>query len=253
MVVTVMVVTNIKIFLQYSIFLFIYRLQTKTNNSYMKTIATLLFFTISISVSAQNIEVTGGALHNNFFDTEGTYAYRSFSEKSHIGYAFSIGIDNINIDWLPLRFTLGYENYGGSIEASEDGHMYSKSIDFDIKKSVLSLGIYFINFNFFGHLDLNAGVQLNRVLSESVDGSGELWVYSDILEPTITEIGYKGKKSNYGLRGRIAYDFDINDRFAISPQYDFYYGLSYESSDFPSSVKSYKQYLSLGLQMKVGK
>jgi hypothetical protein len=218
----------------------------------MRTIVALLFLLLSFSISAQNIEVTTGALYNKYFDIEQDYGYKSYSFQSAYGFAVNVGYER-KFEWLPLRFTLGYENYGGAIIASDFGHMYSNSVDFEIRKSMLTLGIYFINFSFFDHLDLNIGLQFNRLLDESVKGSGESRVYSDSPVPTITVLNYEGQKSNTGLRGRLAYDFDLNDRFAISPQYDFYYGLSNESEDFPSTIRSYRHYISIGLQMNVGK
>ncbi|PLX16056.1 MAG: hypothetical protein C0599_15705 [Salinivirgaceae bacterium] len=219
----------------------------------MKISVVLLFLFFSLSLSAQNVEVVGGALFNSFSSAEDDTPYTDFYAKSNTDYSFNIGIDDIKFDWLPLRFTLGYEKYGGAIEASESGHMYKKSVDFNVKKTVLALGIYFINFKFFDHLDLNVGLQFNRLLNQNVEGTGEDITYFDNPELIEYEVDFKGEKSTYGLRGRLAYDFYLNDRFAISPQYDFFYGLSYESEDFPSSVHSYKQYLSVGLQMKVGK
>lgn len=218
----------------------------------MRTSAALFFLVISFSISAQNIEVTTGALYNKFFDSEQDYAWKTFSDQPAFGYSFNVGYEQ-KFEWLPLRFTLGYENYGGEIKASEYGHMYSKYADFEIRKSMLTLGIYFINFTFLDHLNLNIGAQVNRFLYESVEGSGEMTAVFEFDEPTVKELKFKSKKSNYGLRGRIAYDIELNDRLAISPQYDFYYGLSNESGDYPSTVQAYRHYLSVGLQMKVGK
>jgi len=55
----------------------------------------------------------------------------------------------------------------------------------------------------------------------------------------------------FGLKGIIAYDFNISGTFVISPQHSFYLGLSKEFDRFPDVTKSMRHYFCIGLKKKL--
>lgn len=220
----------------------------------MKTTAALLLFFISFSISAQNIEVIGGVLYNSFYDTEADEPTRNSLLDSHFGHSFTIGIDDVNLKWLPLRFTIGYENYGGKIDVIEHTRMSFESIKSDINNKVFTVAAYLINFKILKKIDLNIGLQYAYLLNKRTEIN--YTYHTSGWNPFTEDINDKSEyceENTYGLRGRVAYDFTVYDRFTISPQYDFYYGLSKEFRGFPETVYAYRHYFSVGLQIKVGK
>ncbi|MEA3448694.1 MAG: hypothetical protein U9Q98_09665 [Bacteroidota bacterium] len=74
-------------------------------------IIVFLFLINSMTLSGQNIDITGGSNSNKFYD----FQVRESSYTSDLGYTIRIGMENIKVDWLTLRLTLSYNKYGGEL------------------------------------------------------------------------------------------------------------------------------------------
>ncbi|MDA3911193.1 MAG: hypothetical protein PF448_07545 [Bacteroidales bacterium] len=212
-----------------------------------------LIFLSSLTSYSQNIEIIGGLNKNSFFDFQQNEGYYSSSYDSDYGYAIRIGIENIQVDWLTLRFTLSYDKYGGELEASDGGMGGTYTTNAKIDKSVISFGVFPVNFKIIDRIDLNFGFEFTGLLNENFSGISSGWT---IAEPNWSyELNEKydsySSKTYFGLRGRIAYDFYISDKLAISPQYSYYFGLSNEFDQFPEATKSMRHYFCIGLQRKI--
>ena len=219
----------------------------------MKKLIIGLILLNSLTVFSQNIELFGGLNKNSFFDYRQDEGHFVSSYNSELGYSFGIGIDNIKLDRLALRFTLNYDNYGGKIEAIDGGLGSGFRTIAEIDKSILSLGIFPVNFRFFDRIDLNFGFEISGLINEKYIGTTSGWSmgqpgWSYDLNDKYDRFS---SKIYFGLRGRIAYDFNLSDNLAISPQYSYYFGLSDEFVEFPEKTKSMRHYLSIGLQRKI--
>lgn len=219
----------------------------------LKQILIALLLIFNTSLFAQNLEVIAGLNQNQFFDynqDEGSY-YSSY--QSDHGFAVRIGIEDIKVDWMNLRFTMGFEQYGGEIDVSGGGQGGDYRTTAEIDKSVLSLGLFPLNFKIWERIDLNFGLEFSALLNESYQGRIRGNTLGGIPRTESMEERYDNysNKTHWGLRGRLAYDFEINDRYSISPQYSYYLGLTDEFSEFPEDTKSMRHYFSLGFQWKM--
>jgi hypothetical protein len=224
------------------------------NPTSMKRVLIGLIFLNSLNLFSQNLEIIGGLNKNSFFDFQLNEEYYSSSYNSEYGYAIRIGIENIKVDWLTLRFTLSYDKYGGELEATGGsglGGGYTTNATID--KSVISLGIFPLNFRIIDRIDLNFGFEFAGLINENFSGTSSGW---SMVNPSWSyDLNDKydrfSAKTYFGFRGRIAYDFNISDKWTISPQYSYYFGLTNEFDEFPEATKSMRHYFCIGLQRKI--
>jgi hypothetical protein len=219
----------------------------------MKKILIGLILINSLTAFSQNIEIIGALNQNNFFDFQQNEGHFSSSYKSDNGYALRVGLEDIKVDWLTLRFTLSYDKYGGELKASDGGLGGGYTTNAKIDKSVISLGVFPVNFKIIDRIDLNFGFELSSLIIENFSGTSSVWLLGepDWSYDLNDKYDRYSSKTYFGLRGRIAYDFNISDKLAISPQYSYYFGLSNEFDEFPEATKSMRHYFCIGLQRKI--
>ena len=138
-----------------------------------------IFFTIfvlnSFILFSQNIVIIEGFNRNSFYDfIENDGIYHS-SYISSYAYVSKIGIDNIKTKKSTLRFTLSYENYGGTVQAGEGGVGSGSDTYLEINKSIVSLAVFPFNFKLFKKIDLNFGFEFSRLFNESFKGNRSGW------------------------------------------------------------------------------
>lgn len=90
------------------------------------------------------------------------------------------------------------------------------------------------------------------LVNENFNGTRSGWIMADNWSEDLGE-SFERYSSNlyFGLRGRIAYAFNVTDKLAITPQYSYYLGLLNEFVEFPQQTRSMRQNFSLGVQMKI--
>ncbi|PKP24074.1 MAG: hypothetical protein CVU06_05385 [Bacteroidetes bacterium HGW-Bacteroidetes-22] len=219
----------------------------------MKRILIVIALLCNVAAFSQNVEVTGGLNSNNFFDFQKNDGHYTSSYNSDYGYVIRVGIDNIKAGWMAFRFTLSYDKYSGELTASDGGLGSGYTTNAKIDKSVISLGVFPLNFRIIDRIGLNFGFELSGLVSENINGTSSGW--SAGTQHWSYDLNDKydrySSKFYFGLCGRIAYDFKISDKLIISPQYSYYLGLSDEFDEFPESTKAMRHYFCLGLKRKI--
>ncbi len=129
---------------------------------YMKKLLIGLILLSNLTTFSQNIEIIGGINQNNFFDFQQADPHFNSSYNSDYGYIIQIGLENIKVDWLTLRFTLSYDKYGGELKVSNSGLSGGSTTNAKINKSVISLGVFPVNFKIINRIDLNPNPNLFR-------------------------------------------------------------------------------------------
>lgn len=219
----------------------------------MKSILIGMILLSSLTAFSQSIEINAGFNKNNFFDLQQDNDHYISSYKSDYGYAIRIAIEDIKIEWMKLRLTLGFDKYIGGFNASDGGLAGSYSTNGKVDKSVISLGVFPLNFKILERIDLNFGVEFSRLLNDKVMGtnSGSI-MNKPYWNDDLNEKYDRFSSNKYsGLRGRIAYDFKLSDKVSISPQYSYYYGLSKEFLEFPETTQSMRHYFAIGIQKRI--
>ncbi|MGW8315857.1 MAG: hypothetical protein ACWGNV_09680 [Bacteroidales bacterium] len=220
----------------------------------MKYILISIIFLCSLPLFPQSIAIIGGLNQNSFFDFKQEKYMYSSSYSPDLGYVIRIGLEDIKVKWLTMRFTLSYDKYGGKIATTHYTVGSEDITNAEIDKSVISLGIFPINFTIIDRISINLGFEMAGLISEDIKGTKKYWVSGqlDWMETDLNDI-YKrySARTCFGLRGRIAYSFRISDHLAILPQYSYYLGLSHEFVESPELTKSMRHYFCVGLQRKI--
>lgn len=176
---------------------------------------------------SQNLEIIGGLNYNRFFEFHKDDGHYITSYKPEWGYMFKVAIDDVRFEEQNLRFTLGYMNYSGEINAYNGGLGGGSRTLADVNKSMLSLGIYPFNFKILKRIDFNLGVEMSGLIHESFSGNIYSWTMGESSEIDLEECYDKYSASFFiGLQARLAYAIKIAEGWAISPQYSYYLGLS---------------------------
>lgn len=220
----------------------------------MKTIVSILFLFSCQVFLGQNLEFVGGVNRNAFFDYGNESVQFSSEYESKYGYTIGIGINDLKIDETNLRFTLSFDSYCGNLDVRDGGKVGSYSTSASVKKSIISLGIFPINFKIRKKIDFSFGFEISRLLIENVTGVIKEYSFANLNSYLIEDKFNRYNSLGYfGLRARVGYNLDLTTRFALVPQYSFYYGIGNEFVEFPNSTKSLRNYFCIGVNMKIGK
>ena len=217
----------------------------------MKYILIIIIFLNSLTLFSQSIAIIGGLNRNSFFDFNQDEWHYSSSYDSDFGYAIGIGLEDIKVKWLKLRFTLSYDKYGGEMAISDWALGGGDETNAEIDKSIISLGIFPVNFKIIDRININLGLEMAGLISEHIIGTQSYWEMGQLV--WVKDLNDKDErfcaKAYFGLCGRIAYDIGISDNLTISPQYSYYFGVSNEF--VIKTTKSMRHYFCIGLQRKI--
>ncbi|MBW6490654.1 MAG: hypothetical protein K0B15_05595 [Lentimicrobium sp.] len=218
-----------------------------------KTLLILFLIAGSFNVFGQNIEIIGGLNHNVFHDYNNSEDHFVSTYKPGLGFCAGIRLDSVKVDWMNMSFALQFDQINGELKARNGGLGYGHHTNAKINKSIISLGIFPLNFSIFRRIDLNIGLEISGLINESITGTVSGWSMggsnwsSDINE----------KYSRYcslicvGLKGRIACDIPVTNTIYIAPQYSYYHGLTKEFDEFPEETRSMRHYFCIGIKKRI--
>jgi len=227
----------------------------------MKIKLLFLLLVAALTVNAQSVELFGGLNKNFFYDNEGNEGHYRSKYSSGESYTFGLGIDSVKVDWLVLKFSLLFDNYRGKIEVSDGGLGSDETIKATIDKSVISFGIFPLNFRIKKVIDLNFGFEISQLLYEKFSGTYSSWSMggtpytNQYFNYDLNEKYNKlSSRTYFGFCANISYDFYLSKSIVISPKYSCYLGLSKEFTDSPEIyTKSIRHYLLIGIEKKFNK
>jgi len=133
----------------------------------MKNILLLFFLSFGLTASAQSWEFNSSPLVNFFYDFD-DYYIGSYTLKS--GYNLNVGIDDVYLNDLRLRFILGFSKYSGGIDAKFRSQGSGTSLNGHAKKNVLQFGLYPINFGGKKGLNVNIGTEFSALIGGEIEG-----------------------------------------------------------------------------------
>lgn len=200
----------------------------------------------------QNVEVNIGVLQNRFHDFENSSFFES-DYISEIGYSFKLAFHGQGTKNFQYRMEFGLDKYGGTFYFAQLGSVGEQSVDATVDKSVISFCLYPLVYTFKEKLELDLGMELNRLLFNSYEGIQTiktLFVPSSIQDIRTLYPNYMNKM-HMGIRGRIAYIIKISEKYNLIPQYSFYFGMLNEFAQFPHQIKSMRHHVALGLGWKL--
>jgi len=205
--------------------------------------------------TSQTIELSGGYIINRMFDFEEDNPHYRSEYNTGSGYGFVIAIEDIKVDWHRLRITLGFEKYNGELEVYSGGLGGGGGTHAFFDKSLISLGLYPVNFMIVKKIDLNIGIIASILIHERFNGTYGGWMMTGPGFHYNIEDQYSQYNSNwyFGLSGRIAYNIKVSPSVYIFPQYSFYFGVSKEFCEFPYDTRSMRHFFAVGVEKRFQK
>ena len=220
----------------------------------MKTFLSTLLLLTHVSLFCQRFAAFAGPNWNIFHDY-GKSSHDQSTYATGTGYTVGLHTGTIRIHSLPLLFSLQFDHYNGEVEASGGGLGGGYTSTATIEKSVISLGIYVLNVRVKNRLDLNFGVDVGARVHDGYTGTYYSWMGGSPPVSLTTSLEERYDHFNaamyFGLRSRIAYDVPLGKSIILSPQVNYYFGLTPEFSEFPKETRSMRLYVCLGIKRKL--
>lgn len=220
----------------------------------MKKLGLIALLFCSVSVFAQRVELIGNYNRNLFYDFKKDDAHQNASYKAGNGYGFKLCVDELGGNFDFIRLSIGYETYQGTASVSDGGMGGGSSTQIDVTKSVLSIGVYPLNWDIKKLFHISLGAEYARLMSEKYTGSSHNWMLGDPIGTTVNFDKTDAKHSHYnaeyyfGVSGRLAFKIQLADQWTLLPQYAFYWGLKKEFKRTLSNyTKSFRHYLGVGI------
>ena len=132
--------------------------------------------------------------------------------KKRLDFIVYWSIDNMETKKLPYRVTVKLDRYQGDVYIFNGGLGGGVTLDADVAKNIITIGLYPLNFSIKHFLDFNFGV---------------------------------------GLNARVAYYIPMQKGWSLVPQYQIYAGFSNEFKDIESETRSIRHYLAIGLAKRL--
>lgn len=217
----------------------------------MKYFLTILICFYVLTLSGQNkIELYGGLLKNNFFSRGNDSPHDNAKYQSGQGFMAGVGIDSLRLDWMKLRLTLQLEKYNGDLWVYDGGQGGGDLIDASVNKSILSLGLFPINFHPVKRMDVNLGVEFSALIDESFNGTKSGWRfnedgYNEDLHNHLSRFSCRGY---FGVAGNVCYNFPLYESLMIAPQINYYYPLTSEFQKYIPDTKSMRLAFCIGIK-----
>ncbi len=206
-----------------------------------------LSISLSIHLSAQQIELFGGINSNHIFDSNDNSEF-----KSGKGYTVGFSFDNPNMNGIASRITVSYSKVKGNVNTIKNispGIMQSTNVA--LEKNSINLGIYPFTF-IIQNVYVSFGLQGNFTMSNNSAGMFETNEPGYLLYGEVNlDASEFHKDISYGATVRVHYNFMLNNGLSIIPQYDLYYGIGEEYTTPESDkIKSWQQLLAIGIGMQ---
>ena len=223
----------------------------------MRILFAVILILTHVSLYSQNFAVFAGPNRTIFYDyisPGGNSGHYQSNYTPEFGYTVGINTRPWKVFSLPILFSLQFDHYSGKIEASDGAIASGYTVSAAVEKSVLSLGIYLLNFRVKNRLDLNFGVDFSGLVQEQYEGIYYTWTLPGPTSQTTdlqNEYDKFSETMYAGFRARIAYDVPLGKSVVLSPQFNYRLGLTPEFRAFPTKTKSMQFYLCLGIKKKL--
>lgn len=206
-----------------------------------------MLITINLNSEGQTLGMSAGLNRNIYYVFHSNYeGWPKNSAGS--GYTFFIDLNEVNfLDTLPLRFTVRYGQYTGTINTHFNSLAGSSTTYAEIEKYNLGAAIYPMNFKIGNKVNLSFGCDFNYTLNGSMNGYHNSYVMNYWYRTTELDPDKYFSKFNVGVIFLADYSFKLNEKFNLYFQYTFYLGLTDEFRNIEQDVKSMQHQIGIGI------
>lgn len=192
---------------------------------------------------SQNIEITGG-LNNSYY---------SFSEdmgngsNAKMSYSFLLGISDLKIGAV----FIAVDNYKAQFSIFSGGQGGGESISGEDNKTTLGILHYPLNWGIKDKMNFAFGWQCSYLVASTIIGTYHTWPSSVYKQLVDAKDRFDIYNFMFGLSAKVNLKFNLNEKWSLSPQYRFYYGLSRDFNTRIVNIRSVKHHFEITLTRKL--
>jgi len=227
----------------------------------MKKCLVFLIILFSIEAYNQELEFNIGVNRIGLYDNnDSSNPHLASNYKNEKGIHFGVGYYDViknNKSELPKNFYLTYDRYEGEFYLRSGGLGSTNAVRANYKRETIGITYFALNFSLVKeYLTINFGPNFSFVANSKMSGTK---TFSNIIgDNEITNLDKNDieeitVKSHFGLIGRIQSRINLTSRIALSPKYDFQYGLTNEFNTSYAKTKRFIQNYSIGLIWRLDK
>jgi len=221
----------------------------------MKKLILIFYWFLSLSAYSQSIHIEGAYILNNFFDN-GKQLPSNIKSNYPSGNGYEIKFSNTEIFGanFKLKNTLSFTKYAGHIELNSLSNY--PILNGFYEKSLISIGIYPINFSQLKHFDFSFGVEFSKLLNAHYRGQETVFSYFPFPNNTDSDFFEESSKYYIGQKSNISFNLKISEAIYLTAAYNFYLGFTKEFIKYPSlifstDIFSIRNGFSLGLKRNI--
>lgn len=217
-------------------------------NLTLKTI--FITFFLGSHLYGQNLSLFAGLIGTALHDYHSFEGHYNSSYQPGLGYSLGGGVDSIDWFWWNIPFNIKFERYGAQLYASDGGLGGNYWVDSRVDKSILTLGIYPLNFRIKPNFKLSLGTEMSYLLAEQLQGKYGSWILGQTPQTGALAEKYPrySRKIYLGLGANLSYDWPLSPSLVVSPYCTYYFGLSNEFREFPNITKAMRVTLGVALR-----
>ena len=217
-----------------------------------KTILFLFTLFIHTNLLGQNLSFFTGLNGTILHDYHSFGGHYHSSYQPGLGYSLGIGVDSIDWFWWNIPFKLKFERYGAHLLASGGGLGGGYWVDARVDKSILTLGIYPLNFHIKPNFKLSIGTEMSYLLAEQLQGKYGSWILGQTTKETalMEKYPHYSRRIYLGFGANLSYDWPISPSLVVAPYYTYYFGLSNEFREFPNITKAMRHTVGVALKKR---
>lgn len=222
----------------------------------MKTNPIPIFFFlilfIQTSLPSQNLSFFAGLNGTVLHDYHSSQGHYNSSYQPGLGYSIGVGVDSIDWFWWNIPFNIKFEHYSAQLFASDGSLGGNYWVDGRVGKSILTLGVYPLNFRIKRNFKWSIGTELSYLLNEQLQGKYGSSILGQTPQETTLEEKYPhySRKIYLGLGTNLSYDWPISPSLILTPYYAYYFGLTNEFREFPNITKAMRHTVGLALRKR---
>ncbi len=206
---------------------------------------------VTLCAQAQTVVYSVGRNYNRFVSLDENSRQFNNTYTPAFGNSLEINFQSIPYQQYTFGFALCVDRYGGSIQASSGGLGGTTTTELKTIKTIVSLALYPLDFQWGTHWHFQLGGLLSReVLSEitgiqSVTNIGT-GVLRNTLSTNLVNPNYK-----IGAITSIAYFWEFKKNWRLVPKYSLYGSFTNDFEGIQPNTRAVRHLLSIGISKRL--
>lgn len=208
-----------------------------------------LMILCGLYASAQELTFSAYGGWNEFYNRPLTNDKLSAEYGGGMSQCYELCITGLGDFKLLPSFSLMVEHYNCNVTHRYQEYYGGYTMDIDVDKTMLGIGVYPFNFRVYKKLHFRAGSDFSFPLTDQTQVTTAFKFEQHAWNDT-TDGADLSPDLIIGLSAIVDYRFSLGKRWYFTPRYRFYYGLMPELEDIRIKVRSVRHQFGIGFGLK---